>query len=601
MSLLPSKRTILFVFLIGVVLTLAGCAWLFAPPGEEPPPPGSDEVVGMTQVDGVPAVELGDGRVYLLDRLEDWEEYERRFPPPQELMAVPKSIRPKDLPASVDLRDYQTPIRNQVGGTCVQFAVTAAIEARFRRVYSGMLDLSERFGQLVQKMAYLSEDPELHAYCRENQLGAWGGGGLVFQMELFTKYRLPLESHLPYADILDPGIDWQADHCAPGTDQRAMDDYNLDSENLAQIALKNARFRAQTARYCPTSYLRDPSWYEGVLADGYEVAFAASLCGGDPILGNGVWDPGSGAECDGHAMLMVGYRHDDRVFIVKNSWNYNYDHGEDGFTLMSYDWVTDGYVSAAGYFPFVAADTPYPFKDHMLLGRWNLDHDGWKGILDIYRFPGIFDPGALRGETDHRIGTYWGPDGVARRVNGTIDDYIIEFWIDWDTPNLNYGDLQGMHFTGYLFTRAPVSLAGTMLDNRDGHTYGFYGVKESYLGSISVPGAPSVESFLGRWSMNHDGWRGTLEFTAVNPQTPIPNQAEITGTYTPEGGLPLPVTAQVNLLNPREISFEIPFDPSDPQPFHGYLYSHETGLISGTTEWSGIPFGFVANRQGDAP
>ncbi len=27
--------------------------------------------------------------------------------------------------------------------------------------------------------------------------------------------------------------------------------------------------------------------------------------------------------------------------------------------------------------------------------------------------------------------------------------------------------------------------------------------------------------------------------------------------------------------------------------------SHETGLMAGTTEWSGMPFGFVANRLRD--
>jgi hypothetical protein len=42
------------------------------------------------------------------------------------------------------------------------------------------------------------------------------------------------------------------------------------------------------------------------------------------------------------------------------------------------------------------------------------------------------------------------PDGVARRVNGVIVGNRIDFWIDWDTPDLAVNQLQGMHFTGYL-------------------------------------------------------------------------------------------------------------------------------------------------------
>jgi len=596
MRFVRSYRTVVIAACFaGVVLALVGCDWL------APQPPSSDDqtVLGVSEVGGVPIVELGDGRTFPLDPLDDWQEYEDRFAT-QAVVGGPKSVQPKSLPEVVDLRSYQTSIKEQWGGTCVQFATTAAIEARYKRVYTGSLNLSERFGQLVQKMAYLGEDLEPQALCRENQLGAWGGGSLTYQLQLFTRYRLPLESHLPYGSIVDPDIDWEASHCASGTNQDAMDDYNLSSVNLPQVALENARFRAETIHFCPSGSLRDTDWYEARLADGYEVLFSAALCGSDPTPTNGVWDPGSGGDCGGHAMLIVGYRHAQRVFIVKNSWGYNTRHNVSGFTLMSYDWVEGGHVGSAGYITAVAADSPYPFNDHTLLGRWNLDHDGWKGTLDIYRFSEIFQPDALDGENDWRLGTYWGPDGVARRVNGTIDNYTIEFWIDWNTPNLDYGDLQGLHFTGYLFTQDRVALAGTMVDNRDGQTYAFYGAKDPYLTGVGVAGAPGSASFLGRWDMNHDGWQGILEFTEVDlPLMAIVPSPAIHGTYTPDGGSPIPVTGTLNPSNGREIRFDIPFDAGDPQPFHGYLFSHETGLIAGTTEWSGTPFGFVANRLGE--
>ncbi|MGD9675826.1 MAG: hypothetical protein AB7V19_03980 [Candidatus Bipolaricaulia bacterium] len=583
-----------------VVLVLTGCAPLH--PIIPEPPPGADEVVDIVEVDGLPAVTLGDGRTFMLDNLEDWEEDDRRFGPGVQKSFLAAGSGPASLPSEVDLRGYQTPIKDQWGGTCVQFALTAAIEARLRRVYAGNHDLSERFGQLLQKMGHLGETSQPQAACRENQLGAWGGGGLYFQMNLFTKYRLPLESHLPYSTIVDPhSAATDENRCVAGTDQRAIDDWNLRAENLPQVALENARFRAQEVRFCPSGSLSDPGWYEQVLADGYEALFAVGICGGDPIPGNGVWDPGSGAaRCGGHAMLMVGYRHSDRVFIVKNSWGYNYDHDEDGFTLMSYDWVTNGYVGAAGYVVSAAADAPYPFIEHLLLGRWYLDHDGWKGVLDIYRWPGLLDSSSLGGAQDRRIGTYWGPDGIARRVNGTIAGHKIEFWIDWNDPNLGYGDQRGHRFTGYLFTQAPMTLAGLMLDDNDGETYGFYGVKGDRLVGEPEGGVPRPEAYLGEWAMNHDGWEGTLAFTAVDLQMATPGYATLVGTYTPQGGSPLAVVGAMNLTHPQVVSFEIPFEAARPQVFAGRLYGHEKGIMSGTTLWGGTTYGFVAARLGDA-
>jgi hypothetical protein len=572
---------------------ICGCDWL----SPEPPATEDQTVVGVTEVGGIPVVELADGRTFPLDRLDDWEEYVDRFAP-EEPDAAPMTIEPKDLPEAVDLRAFQTPIKTQWGGTCVQFATTAAIEARYGRVYAGDLDLSERFGQLVQKMSHLTEDLQPQASCRENQLGAWGGGGLTYQMQLFTRYRLPLESHLPYATIVDPDIDWEASRCAAGTNQDAMDDYNLDPVNLPQLALQNARFRAELAAFCPAGSLRDPTWYETVMASGYEVAFSAALCGADPTPMNGVWDPGTEGDCGGHAMLMVGYRHTERVFLVKNSWGYDARFDESGYTLMSYDWVEDGFVTEAGYFTAASADTPYPYQDHMLLGRWNLDHDGWEGTLDLYRFSGLFSSMALHGEDDWRLGTYWGHDGVARRVNGRIDDHRIEFWIDWDTPDLDYGDRQGLHFTGYVFTQDPVTLAGTMSDNRDGQTYAFYGTKDSFLVGTPAAGPIGPSSFLGRWEMNHDGWRGVLEFDDVQfPLMAIMPSPQITGTYTPEGGTAVPVSGQLSDSNPREIWFDV-YLVGGTQSFHGYLHSHEAGILAGTTDWHGTPFGFVARRVG---
>jgi C1A family cysteine protease len=41
----------------------------------------------------------------------------------------------------------------------------------------------------------------------------------------------------------------------------------------------------------------------------------------------------------GHTMLGVGYRDDDRVFIVRNSWGRHW--GEGGYCFLPYDYVAE--------------------------------------------------------------------------------------------------------------------------------------------------------------------------------------------------------------------------------------------------------------------
>jgi len=593
------------ILMVGVAvcltLGLGGCDWFVSEPDPEPDPdPGApvaegQAVVGVSEVGGVPRVELADGRTFPLDSLDDWQEAEDRFSPSGRYV-VPQRMGPMDIPDAVDMRGHQTAIKTQWGGTCVQFALTAAIEARYHhRIDAPILDLSERFGQLIQKMSHLTEELQPQASCRENQLGAWGGGSLVYQLELFRRYALPPEADLPYATIADPIIDWEASRCAGGTNQDAMDDYNLDPVNLPVNALRNAKYSLASYVLCPDEFLSSPGWFEGVLADGHEVMFSAIICGADPSPDNGVWDPGTGGECGGHAMLMVGYRRADSVFIVKNSWGYNTEHGEAGFTLMSYDWVEGGHIDEAGFIVMTRPDTPAP-DDFRALGRWNLSHDGWEGILDIYRLSELFSTGAIHGEADRRLGTYWGHDGVARRVNGTVDGHEVEFWIDWDVPNLDYGDLHGLHFTGYLFATDEV-IAGTMVDNRDGQTYPFYGTKDAFLVGVQGSGQIGPESFLGQWQMNHDGWHGTLVLSELEPVWQTSPTRGIAGTYTPSGGIPVPVVGEIPTANPREIWFDVGF-PGGPQGFHGYLLSRDSGILAGTTSSQATTYGFVARRTG---
>ena len=98
--------------------------------------------------------------------------------------------------------------------------------------------------------------------------------------------------------------------------------------------------------------------------------------------------------------------------------------------------------------------------------------------------------------------------------------------------------------------------------------------------------------------MNHDGWRGVLAFDDIQlPLMAVMPSPQITGTYTPEGATAVPVSGQLSNSNAREIWFDV-FLVGGTQSFHGFLHSHEAGILAGTTDWHGTPFAFVARRMG---
>ena len=97
-----------------------------------------------------------------------------------------------------------------------------------------------------------------------------------------------------------------------------------------------------------------------------------------------------------------------------------------------------------------------------------------------------------------------------------------------------------------------------------------------------------------RKALNH-GSRAGLGHTlcSPNPQTSLGT----VGTYTLERGTAVPVSGRLSNSNPPEIWFNV-FFGGDTQSFHGFLHSHEVGILAGTTNRHGAPFAFVARRVG---
>ena len=560
----------------------------------------------ITLSDNVRAVTLDNGKIYPLLRLDEITRLRKMTPVRVSLtpQAVIDHYTLAPPTATVDLRKYQTPIRDQQGrNTCVSFALLGNMEARYKRLNPTLyakIDLSEQFAHHIQKMVALMGDPPATADYRENNYAAWGFGDNSFSAYLFSQqYGVPLESALPYVaggsyeNTNEVGDSPKLDPASTTIAQRIVNDFNLNPASLPSAALQQAGYGITSYVNFPEDKLKDIKYYEAVLSSGYEINFAMGIYSPDPTPDNQIWEPGTHLE-GYHAMLIVGYDEPRKVFIVKNSWGYD-NPLESGYTLISYDYFTKGYVTEASYITGVEAN-PAELKhpEQLFLGRWKLDHDGWKGTLDIYRRSELFSTGSLLGQNDRRIGTYYHSDGKAYRVNGTMKGNKIEFYIDFAGKNLEYGELLGKRFTGYLYTRQPDLMSGVLTDT-DKNVYGFYATRQNYLDSKPASQNIDYASYLGTWAMDHDGWQGKLEVAKIDPA----NGNISAATYTDANGKKLAVSGKVYADNKRLIAFKIPFDAASPQWFSGYLHSWEPGILAGVTTWDNSFFGFTARRTGD--
>lgn len=510
------------------------------------------------------------------------------------------------LPSSVDLSADQTPIRHQGGrNTCTVFSLSAAIEAAYKRKHGLSLDLSEQYFNHVMQMLR-GVAPARGIQFSEVNAGSVGGGGIdinAFYM-LRAGLGLPVETVLPYIGDAQYELHDDADvpnlmDYGPMHSQRAVDDFNLSDVQqdyrfpfplrtvvLPQEALDGAKYKATAGVSVAGA---DLDWYRTQLAAQREVVIQFRCCDGQPGWNSTqTWNlpPGSNGGNAGHAMLLLGYLDAERVFLAKNSWGSDWANG--GYVKLSYDFVGGAIEKAVAMVDIAdPAEASTVWNNHQLyLGRWNLDFDGRKALLDIYGLPRVADDGTHLS----RLGTLFLEDGRKFRVNGEMAGNGIDFWVDWNQPDPPIGTLAGTHFHGYLFSRDHRAMAGTVIGDA-GDSYGFQAIKgpDPVTGVARSPNL-NLKSYLGTWKLNHDGWRGTLKITRTDAAS-----RRIFGTYTDDGGVVRKVSGIVGRDN-RTFTFWIPFT-TPRQEFNGYLNRQELGVMSGVTRWGGIEFAFFGTRE----
>ena len=388
----------------------------------------------------------------------------------------------------------QTMIQDQGNrGTCCIFGTLAAVESLTYKLNRSSTPLSVEYANELKNnlmIAHSDSDsslPQSDAHYFENLPRISSAGlGCVGVMQMLQRYRTTYQFARPYlvsaSDIPSsyPGLSgFRWDVSTSGT-SRGVDSFNYDAEHNRIpnfLAFGIGGFLA-----LPPSTYHDVSQLEQIVRDGWDVPFSMWLYNLPSGTSVDATDPvqfrhfAGGEPYAGHCMDIVGFDHNLRVFIVKNSWGY---HPADpdlyqaqyrtllerfpGYTLVSYDNVAD--FTEAGVVLSPVSDYKSVQK---LLGKWK-GTIGRTGTANKFRCELVWrrlpvSDEFLSGKLVKRVGDlfvwtdeFHEPDCF--RVNGEPPTFnnisgSAKLYIDFSSRGTNFHDTNGTVFQGTFTSRS---------------------------------------------------------------------------------------------------------------------------------------------------
>jgi hypothetical protein len=545
---------------------------------------------------GLPYIEMQDGR---LQPLIPWNILSDKV-----LLSMAERATARDFtnrvnaavgvpPEAFTLAADQTGIRDQSQrGTCWIFATIAGMEASYRREYGRTLDLSEQFLNHAVKSKSL-DYPKKYKY--ENQSSYWGGGnshsGVRGAMNYFTteeRFALylsdvamdALRRSIPEAGTLA----WQDAPAANLVTQAEVDAFEYSPKYIKPEARRQAIYGITSAVFLEAAQTQDTDQMEKYIASRHEIVLDIvtkwKWSGDNSML---IYD--ESAQGGGHVVLAVGYDRKKGYFLIKNSWN-------DGALLkVSYEFIRKA-SSGGAIITGVRRPDSQPDRRAYWIGRWGMDHDGWRGTLIIRRLPDRFSPDGTR------LGSYYGADGSVHTVNGKVleDGQGLELWIDFGKVETAPESRQGQPFETYVNSSEPRYAAGTT--TWSGTPFGVFLVRDGSNFGKPAQGPFTEKKWIGSWNMNHHGETALLEIrNLVKTVFAAGTVYQIQAVYTDKSGKTWPIEGMMAAKTLHVADLKVTLAPGSVQPFKLIFHTRDEQLASGTTISDRTKFGVYAVKQ----
>lgn len=235
----------------------------------------------------------------------------------------------------VDLKEYQSPVKNQLDrNTCAYFATTAALESAINVEYRKLYDLSEEYQIFIGKTQFNEYADSEH------------GATYEILLNFKNQYNFYLEDDIPY----------QSSYFEDG---QSCDEYKYwDSSapaycfshapistplSMSRVRVNGLKVNMITGLWGPNSTRSDLMMNEirkkrsGVLT--LKVFPQLWLDDGTISHGDDVEVKCNSGEfsCYGHAILLTGFDSEREVFYFKNSWGKRW--GNKGYGEVSFEYV----------------------------------------------------------------------------------------------------------------------------------------------------------------------------------------------------------------------------------------------------------------------